>query len=245
MDKDNKDVGSEDLYAELRKTLETVDESEPLEKESKVASDQKPEEDKDIDTSKSKVDVEAGELSEEEISKLSPRAQKRIRDLAEKVKEFADKPKEETPKEEKIIPDENDEGNNSPKFKDVKEFLNAVEDQPSRKLLEKFYEVIKGETSSILAPIEQKNNEVKFETEFSKYDKIEGLSDYKNDLKKTFMRNPNQSLKSLIGEIAIDLQMNKVKPTESSPSLPNRNGEVNLDDLSKDDLYTKLDSLRG
>ena len=239
---ENKDV---DLYSELEKALKSEDESE--EKETVVASDQKPKEEKEIDTSKSKVDDEA-ELSEEEISKLSPRAQKRIRGLAEQVKTLAEKPKEEkeiSSEEKEKDPQELDEKKDSPKFKDVKEFLNAVQDAPSRKLLETFYEVIKGETSSILAPIEKANADAKFESEFSKYAAIDGIADYKNDLKKTFMRNPNQSLKGLVGEVATDIMLNKVKPIEKTPSTPNRDGKVDLDALSKDDLYDKLESMRG
>ena len=111
--------------------------------------------------------------------------------------------------------------------------------------METFYEVIKGETSSILAPIEKANADAKFESEFSKYAAIDGIADYKNDLKKTFMRNPNQSLKGLVGEVATDIMLNKVKPIEKTPSTPNRDGKVDLDALSKDDLYDKLESMRG
>lgn len=227
---ENKDV---DLYAELKKTLESVD--EPEEKESLVPSDQKPKE--DVDTSKEKVDIESEELSEEEISKLGPKAQKRIREQAAEIKRLAElPPKEEKPQEDKK-PD-------SQKFKDVQEFLSAVQDEPSRNLLSKFYEVIKGETSSILAPIEKANAEAKFNEEFGRYEKIEGLSDYKNDLKKTFLRDPNQSLKALIGEVVTDLQLNKVKPIEKTPSSPNREGKVNLDNLSTEELYDHLASLK-
>ena len=231
---DNKDVGSEDLYEELRKTLEK--EQEPEEEESSVASDQKPE--GDGDAPKDEVTDENEELSEEEISKLSPRAQKRIRDLAGQVKELAEKPAVETTE---TPPETKPEDSQS--FKNVKEFLDAVEDEPSRKLLEKFYGVIKGEMSSTLAPIEQKNNETRFETEFNKYEKIEGLADHKNDLKKTFLRNPSQSLKALIGEVVTDLQLSKVKPLEATPSSPNR-GKVDTSTLSKDELYDMLDTLK-
>ena len=233
---ENKDV---DLYAELADALK-ADESEV--EETVVASDQKPKE--EVDTSKTKVD-EGGELSEDEISKLSPRAQKRIRDLAEQVKVFADKPKEETPEEKKIISEELDETKDSPKFKSVQEFLGAVEDEPSRKLLETFYGVIKGDISNTLAPVEKANAEAKFEKEFNIYESIDGISDYKSDLKKTFLRNPNQSLKALVGEVVTDLQLHKVKPIEKTPSTPNRDGKVDLDGLSTEELYNHLDSLRG
>ena len=234
MTEENKDV---DLYAELKKTLETADEPEVEDKPSGASPEQTPA----TDPAKEEVKSEP-ELSEEEISKLTPRAQKRIRDLADKVKELADKPAEEPEKE--IAPEPQEEPKpDSSNFKDVKEFLNAVEDEPSRKLLEKFYGVIKSETSQILAPVERQNNEAKFEKEFSKYEKIEGLSDYHDDLKKTFLRNPNQSFKALIGETVADLQLNKVKSVEKTPSTPNR-GKVDTSNLSKDELYDMLDTMK-
>jgi hypothetical protein len=230
MDEKTKSEGNEDLYAELRKTLESAEE------ESVAADDQEPkQEDEPV---KEEIIDESGELSEDEISKLHPKAQKRIKELAEQVKALADKPAEKSPEEE---PKEDEPAQD---YKNVQEFLEAVQDEPSRKLLEKFYGVIKSETSSILAPLEQKNNETKFETEFSQYERIEGIKDYKNDLKKTFLRNPNQSLKALVGEVVTDLQINKVKPIEKSPSSPNRNGKVDLDNLTKEQLFERLDSLR-
>lgn len=225
---ENKDV---DLYEELRKTLAS---SESSEEETEVASDQKPTTDETVEKPN---EDENTELTEDDISKLSPRAQKRIREQAEEIKRLAES-KAETPEkpQEEETPTPQD-------FKSVQEFLSAVEDEPSRKLLEKFYGVIKGEISSTLSPIEKANNEAKFENEFSKYEKIEGLADYKNDLKSTFLRNPNQSMKSLVGEIVTDLSLNKIKPIENKPSSPNR-GEVNTDNLSKDQLYDMLDTLR-
>ena len=225
---DNKDVDG--LYEELAKTLAKESEGE----KPQVASDQN-----SNDNPSPAVDDENAEMSEDEISKLSPRAQKRIRELADKVKELAE-PKEE-PKEE---PEEPQEPETKQSFNNVKDFLQAVEDEPSRILLEKFYGVIKGEMSSTLAPIEQKNNEARFEQEFAKYSTIEGLDGYKNDLRKTFLRNPNQSIKTLVGEVVTDLQLNKIKRIESTPSTPNR-GVQDISKLSKEELYDLLESNRN
>ena len=233
MTEENKDV---DLYAELKATLSSVDEPE-VEATPEASLEKAPA----TDPAKEEVKGET-ELSEEEISKLTPRAQKRIRDLADKVKELAEKPAVEPEKEETPEPQEEPKPD-AQNFKNVQEFLSAVEDEPSRKLLEKFYGVIKSETSQILAPVERQNNEAKFEKEFSKYEKIEGLSDYHDDLKKTFLRNPNQSFKALIGETVADLQLNKVKSVEKTPSTPNR-GKVDTSNLSKDELYDMLDTLK-
>ena len=84
-----------------------------------------------------------------------------------------------------------------------------------------------------LSPIEKANNEARFEEEFKKFDKIEGLADHKNDIKKTFLRNPSQSVKALVGEVVTDLQMSKVKPIEKTPSNPNRAGKPDLDSLQQ------------
>lgn len=231
---EEKDV---DLYDELAKALKS---DEPVEEEKPSgASPEKPTEE---NTSEKEKLEETAELSEEEISKLTPRAQKRIRDLADKVKELAEKPEEKQPQKpaEKIEEKPQEEA----EFKNVKEFLEAVEDEPSRNLLEKFYHVIKKETSTILDPLEKKNNESRFEQEFGKYEKIEGLSDHKDNLRKTFMRDPNQSLKALVGEVITDLQLNKVKPMENTPSSPNRGGKINTEDLDKEQLYDLLDTLK-
>ena len=227
---EEKDV---DLYAELRKTLEAPEESKV--EETPGASPEKPKE----EVVAPKEDENA-ELSEEDVSKLSPRAQKRIREQAAEIKRLAEKPAEKSPEEIPKKEDKPDPQN----FKNVKEFLSAVEDEPSRNLLEKFYQVIKSETSTVLAPIEKQNNEAKFNEEFGKYEKIEGIVDYKDDLRKTFMRNPNQSIKALIGETLTDLQLNKIKPIEKTPSTPSREGKIDLEGKSKDELYDLLESTR-
>ncbi|MEI6580810.1 MAG: hypothetical protein WCO07_01415 [bacterium] len=230
---ENKDV---DLYEDLKKELEKPEAEETL-----VASDQKPKE--DIETSKdnNSDSKDEPELSEEEISKLSPRAQKRIREQAEKIKELSkkeieDKELNKEENKEKEIP----EDSKPHEFKDVDEFLNAVQDKDSKKLLEAFYGVIRKETSSTLAPIEAKNNETKFETAFNRYEKIEGMADYKDDLKKTFLRDPKQDIDSLFAKVVTDLTLNKIKKVEEKPSSPNRNGKVDLDNLDLEGLYDAL-----
>lgn len=130
-------------------------------------------------------------------------------------------------------------------FKNIKDFLDAVQDEPSRNLLKQFYGAIKSETAATLAPVERANNEAKFNSEFSKYEKIDGLSDYKNDLRKTFLRNPNQSVKALIGEVVTDLQLSKVKPIEKTPSSPSRDGKVDTSTMNLEQLYAYQDTLRG
>jgi len=228
----NNDV--DDLYAELKNALASEEE------ETSGASDQKPT--VDTETTEDLNSNENDELSEEEISKLTPRAQKRIRDLAEKVKILAEHPEKE---KENDLQDEDDETKEKDplNFKNVDEFLKAVQDEDSRNLLENFYKVVKGEISSTLSPIEKANNEARFDQEFSKFEKIEGLSDYKNDLKKTFLRNPNQNIKSLISERVTDLVMNKVTSVEKTPSSPKR-GQVDISTLSKDELYDQLETMR-
>ena len=221
---ENKDV---DLYKELQDEL-----AKAGAEETPVAGDQKPKE----DVIPPKVDdKDEPELSEDEISKLSPRAQQRIRDLAEQVKTLSTKEIEKV-EEKEIIPEDK-----PLEFKNVDEFLNAVQDKDSRKLLEEFAKAMKKETSSTLAPIEAKNNETKFDTEFSKYEKIEGFADHKDDLKKTFLRNPTQDIEALFAKKVTDLTLNRIKKVEDKPSDPNRGGEVDLDSLDLAGLYDAMD----
>jgi len=225
---ENNDV---DLYKELEDELnksESVDDS--------GAGNQEPNKE---DKPNEEIVNEDGDLSEDEISKLSPRAQKRIREQAEKIKELS--AKEIAPKEEeKEISPESKEHD----FKDVSEFLNAVQDKDSRKLLETFYGVIKKETSSTLAPVEEANNKAKFEATFGKYEKIDGIGDYKEELKKTFLRNPSQDIDSLFAKTVTDITLNRIKKVENKPSDPNRNGRVNLDGATLEQLYDALDQTK-
>src|SRR5579872_3657363 len=144
--------GEKDLYEQLDEELAKGKAEEP------EASGEKPKKDEVVPEKEGdKVIAEDGELSEEEIAKLTPRAQKRIRDLAQKVKDLAEKPAEKSP--EDLAKEAKDKA--APDFKSVKEFLDAVEDEPSRNLLAKFYDVIRKENSEVLGPLEQKNAESK------------------------------------------------------------------------------------
>ncbi len=58
------------------------------------------------------------------------------------------------------------------------------------------------------------------------------------------MRNPNQSLKALIGETVLELHKTKIKPTDKTLPTPKHDGKIDLDGKSKDELYDILDSTR-
>lgn len=234
---EEKETVVEDLYKTLHEELDKGSNEEEI----VVSSDQKPEDDKEIDTSKTKVDDEQTELSEEEISKLSPKAQKRIRELSEKVKDFAtkDQQKEISPED-----DSKETISDTQNFKSVQEFLAAVEDEPSRKLLEAFHKVITGEISETLSPVQRANRETEFETQFAKYSTIEGLQDHKDDLKKSFMANPSTPIKALIGDTVLEMQAAKIKPTDDTPADAAR-GEVDISTLSKEELYDYLEKNRS
>ena len=88
---------------------------------------------KDVDLPKEDDKGETADLSEDEISKLSPRAQKRIREQAEQIRILSEKSADKTPD----TPTEKKEEATPQDFKSVQEFLAAVEDEPSRKLLAK------------------------------------------------------------------------------------------------------------
>lgn len=224
---ENNDV---DLYEDLKKELDKPEEEETI-----GASAEKPNKE---DEPNKEIINEDGDLSEDEISKLSPRAQKRIREQADKIKELSEKPEAKT-EDKEIVPESKPH-----EFNDVEEFLKAVQDEPSRKLLETFANVLKKENSTILAPLEAKNNEARFETTFSKYEKIEGFGDYKDELKKTFLRDTKQDIDSLFAKTVVDLTLNKIKPSLNTESKPNRDGKVDLEGASLEQLYDALDKTR-
>jgi hypothetical protein len=163
----------------------------------------------------------------------SERANERIQELLEENKRL-----KESPKKAELDPYE------TPKFKNLDEFVNAIEDEPSRKLLKTYGEILTNQLRSEVAPVLSEHNDAKFKREFdSMVSRVPALSAYEDSLKKSFNRNPNQSIKALVGEVIVDGIFNKVKPIESKGSSPNRTAP-DISDASKEDLYSILESMR-
>ncbi len=244
----NNDV--EDLYGELERTLsdnsggDTPGASAEDDKGEDGAPDgeEKPEEGADNDGGEDKGEEGADENEEftaEEFAALSPRAQKRIRDLAQKVKDG------EKPADAEDKPEKKDAEAKPEDFETMEDFLAAVADPASRKLLNTFAKVIDKTQNSKIGPLLAADAGKRFDSAFATFEKIEGIGAYKEDLKKTFMRNPSVDLKALVGAKLVDLQTSKIKPTEKRISTPSHGGgKVNLDGLTKDELYDQLENLK-
>lgn len=246
----NKDV--EALYAELETTLQNDDseaevtpgasaenDHDEQEVEEEAPAEEEVREEKQADTGAAD---DGEELKEEEIAKLPKRAQDRIRKLAADLKAIKDKETGDGDEpEDKPATEEKDA-----EFNTVEDFLAAVQDDASRKLLETFAKVLDKKTGTALAPLIEANAGKVFDEKFKDFERIPGMSDFRDDLRKTFVRNPNQSLKALVGEKLVDLQSGRIKPTVKKPSTPAHGGGDRMDTAgkSKEELYDMLDSTR-
>lgn len=164
------------------------------------------------------VDVEANQAS--------ARAQERIRELAEEVKTLK-------------------ESRNATATSDFDSFINSIEDEPSRNLLKAFGGVMESKIRKEYEPLLSTYQTSKFEENFSQFEKsFPDLVAHKDDIRKTFERNPSQSLKALVGEKLVDIQSSRITPIEGQPSQASRTAP-NMGDLSKDELYALLESSKN
>lgn len=158
-------------------------------------------------------------VDEPKAEVITPRAEERIRNLVKETK-----------------------------FNKVDEFINAIEDEPSRNLLKQFAGVLQEEYSATIDkrfnPIVSDYNSTKFDKEFEQYiGKAPSLASHKADLKQSFLRDPNQSIKALVGEVIADTILNKIRPIEGTASIAQR-GTPDISNASKDDLYSMLEAMR-
>lgn len=155
---------------------------------------------------------------------ISQRAQERIRDLVDENNRL---------KEKKEIP------------MDIESFLGAVQDEPSRNLLRQFYQVVEQDVQKKFSPVMSEYHGSKFEKEFTSYEqKFPELAQHKADIKKTFDRNPSQSLRALVGERILEVQSAKIVPLEGQKSETKTAPSVDLNTASKEDLYSMLESMK-
>jgi len=172
------------------------------------------------------TDGASTETAETHIEEASQRAQERIRELLEENASL--KQIKETPPVKDVT---------------IDSFVNSIEDEPSRNLLRTFGELIKKDMESKFSPVISEYQTQKFEKDFAAYDSIPEIAAYKDDLKKSFNRDPSVSLKSLVGEKLLDIQTSKVASVEGRTVAP-RDTQPNLADASTEDLYKLLDSMK-
>lgn len=157
-------------------------------------------------------------LSEESSS----RANERIRELVEEVNSL---------KQSQSVR----EGN------ELDTFINSIEDVPSRELLKTYGSLMEKSLEKRFSPVLEEYNSAKFEKEFSGYaNKIPDLEAHKEELRKTYLRNPSQSLRNLVGDVLLETQSSKIKPIERVASVANRD-KAEVGDASKDELYAMLE----
>ena len=124
---------------------------------------------------------------------------------------------------------------------DLDKFVQSIEDEPSRNLLKTYGQLMEEKIRKDLNPLLEDYNTSKFEKEFSQFENIPNLSAHKEELRKTFLRNPSQPLKGLVGEILVEAQSSKIKPIEMAHSQASRT-TPNIDEASTEDLYALLES---
>ena len=115
-----------------------------------------------------------------------------------------------------------------------------VADPGSREVLRSIAQLLEKNIESKYAPkmseVEQERNERQFD---SLAGKIPALAPFKTEVLKSLQNKPGTSLKSLVGEILIDKQLSKIKPTETQGSNVSREAP-DLDSMELEDLYELL-----
>ena len=124
---------------------------------------------------------------------------------------------------------------------DLESFLKeSVADEASRRVLRQVAEFVKKDVESKYAPSLSEIDAIKAEKQWDSLEsKIPGLSAYKAEVFKSLKNQPGANLKSLVGEILIDKQLSKIKPTETQGSQVSRE-TPDLDSMELDDLYSLL-----
>ncbi len=218
MDKENKDVDLENFFKS--------DEKVPA----AGASDQKKE--------PAKPNVSEDVKTPEEKA-ASERENARVRDLVDALKS----------RDEiiaQLVQDKKSKtGSDSPVTSDdVESFLKNVEDEPTRKLLKDYGEVLKKTIAKEFTPQVQKVKEMEFEKEFDAMAaRFPQLEAFRDEAKKSFQSNPNASAKSIVGEMVLEQNLSKPKPIERTAGAAKRE-QVDLDSASKEELYELLESMK-
>lgn len=126
---------------------------------------------------------------------------------------------------------------------DFDEFVNSIQDEPSRNLLKQYGSLLEKRVEQKYAPVLSNYRESEFERQFADFSaKVPSLAGHKEDIKKTFLRDPNADLRKIVAERVLDISTAQIKPLETAPSQVNRDGAPSLEDASKDDLYAILET---
>lgn len=127
---------------------------------------------------------------------------------------------------------------------DIESFLKNVEDEPTRKLLKDFGEVLKKNVSKEFAPQISKVKEMEFERDFNAMTaKFPQLEAFREEARKSYKSNPNVSVKAIVGEMVLEQNLSKPKPIEGRGGIANRE-KVDINSASKEELYEMLESMK-
>jgi DNA uptake protein ComE-like DNA-binding protein len=127
---------------------------------------------------------------------------------------------------------------------DIESFLKNVEDEPTRKLLKDFGEVLKKNVSKEFAPQISKVKEMEFERDFNAMvAKFPQLEAFREEAKKSYKSNPNVSVKAIVGEMVLEQNLSKPKPIEGRGGIANRE-KVDINSASKEELWEMLESMK-
>lgn len=188
-----------------------------------LADDSKPITDLGASDQKSETTIPVETAAVDLAAEASARANERIRELIDENKSLK-------------------ESFNLSNSTDLDKFTASIEDEPSRNLLKTYGNLLRDEIRKEYNPVVEDYNVTRFEKEFAMYgEKVPELAAHKEELRKTYLRNPAQSLKALVGDTLLDIQTSKVKPIERAAGIASRSAPE-IADATTDDLYAFLES---
>ena len=129
---------------------------------------------------------------------------------------------------------------------DLELFVSSIEDEPSKNLMRRWGSLLEKRIDSKINPVVSDYNISRFEKDFSSFaDKLPELASHKSEMLKTYLRDPSQSIKSIVGDTLLDLQTSKIKPIEKTISQASRSAVKIADVETKEDLYALLETLKN
>lgn len=185
---------------------------------------------------------------ENDLKAMSPRGQKRIKELLESNKELSESLRGKDTEIETLKKggkDRKESGSNAePNDTDLESLIDSIEDENSRALLKEYGGRLKKAVLKDLTPTLSKVDMIEFKESLATLiDQNPGMSKFEDRILELKKSNPQASLKSIVGELVVDIGLQRRKPIDSGSPADRR--ERSLDEFdSKDELYDLLESMR-
>ncbi len=126
----------------------------------------------------------------------------------------------------------------------IDSFVEKIEDEPTRKLLKDYGDVLKKTIAKEFTPRLEKVKEMEFDKEFGAMaEKFPQLELFREEAKKSFKTNPNVSVKSIVGEMVLENSLTKPKPIEGNAGIAKRE-RIDINSASKEELYELLEEMK-